>query len=426
MTFPNSGALDYIPDGAVFWAKVGQRDYPVVLPETFNINGLPQKTTLVDDDEFGISDSEDNIENKKVDFYTIAKTLGLAGSYGVTWNSTSDTYQRVGQTDVTSIQRKMRRCVLNSNGTVNYYLNPSNSNFKENGSPSDLTGTDGNVMVEIPKFYYRYTVVGDSKTVEISDRPENGFALHPAFIKAGAEVDNRYYRAYEGYYDGTSLRSVSGVRPTRNQNINTFRSYAKSNGAGWHLTDWQLLHAVQILYLTEFADFNAQAILGNGNSTGEDYGVTSGNSNTLGNNSSSAPNDNWMSYRGIENFYADIWEFIDGINIRDREVWLSNNHDQFESDLFDGVNYVNIGITVPVANQSYVTDINFGQDGFISTEVGGGSTTYITDGLWTKPGDRVCRFGGAAHNGAWCGSFCLNLHGSSANDTVYYGAAVAF
>jgi len=399
---------------------------PSQLPDTFDIEGLPQKDVVVDEDLFGISDSEDVFNNKKIDFFTIAKALGLAGSYGVTWDSSADTYQRIGQKNNTLIQSKMKRCVLNPDGSVNYYLNSNNSNYKYDGTASDLSGTDGNVMVEIPKFYYKYTELGTSKTIEISEINEEGFDLHPAFIKNGVEVDYRYYRAYEGYYDGTALRSISGVTPTRSQNINTFRSYAESNGSGWHLTDWQLLHAVQILYFTEFADFNSQSILGNGNSTGSDYGVTTGNSNSLGNNSSSAPNDAWMSYRGIENFYGDIWEFIDGINIRNREVWISNDHTSFSSDLFDGNVYNNSGISVPVASADYTKDINFSAKGFIPLSTGASSSTYVTDGVWSNTGDKVCRFGGDANDGALCGAFCVSLDNSSASSSVASGAAVAF
>ena len=345
---------------------------------------------------------------------------------GLVWDSTTDTYRRTGSSNFTLIQKQMKRCVLNVNGTVNYFLNPNNSNFKSDGvTPSVLDGTDGNVMVQIPKFYYKYTVVGSAKKVEVSQTPQTGFAVHPAFIKDAVEVDYRYYRAYEGFIDTGVLKSISGVTPTRSVDFPTFRTYAVANGAGWHLTDWQLLHAVQILYLVEFGTFNSQSVLGQGNSLGGDYGVTTGLSNSLGNQSSDASNSDWMSYRGIENFYSDIWEMIDGINIREREVFLNNDYNTFASDVFAG-DYVSTGLTLPSASASYIRDVNFGGDGFLFTNVSGaGSSTYITDGAWSSTGDRVFYLGGAA-DGAICGAFYSSAYDDSSKAGVVIGAAVSF
>ena len=112
------------------------------------------------------------------------------------------------------------------------------------------------------------------------------------------------------------LLSISGVIPTRSQTIATFRTQATANGTGWHLTDWNLLNTIKRLCYIEFCDFIVTKYLGNGNDTGTDYGSTTGQSNTLGNRSSnSTHNDKYMSYRGIENLYADIWEFVDGVNV---------------------------------------------------------------------------------------------------------------
>jgi len=346
---------------------------------------------------------------------------------GLIWDNVADTYRRTGSSNFTIIQEQMKRCVLNSDGTVNYFLDKHNSNFKDDGiTPSVLDGTDGNVMVQIPKFYYKYTVVGSAKKVEISQTPQSGFVVHPAFIKDAVEVDYRYYRAYEGFVAGGKLTSRSGITPTRSVDFPTFRTYAVANGAGWHLTDWQLLHAVQILYLVEFGTFNSQSVLGQGNSTGNDYGVTTGVSNHLGNQSSDASQTGWMSYRGIENFYADIWEMIDGINISEREVFLNNDYNTFASDVFTG-DYVSTGLTLPAASASYIRDVNFGDDGFLFTNVSGAaSSTYITDGAWSSTGDRVFYYGGSAADGSVCGAFCSYAAHASSIAGVSIGAAVSF
>ena len=92
---------------------------------------------------------------------------------------------------------QIKGCVLNSSGLVVYYLKATDWSQKADGTASVLTGADGNVMVEIPKFYYRTTFVGTVTTWEISPIQVTGFTVHPAFILDGVEVDKRYYSAYD-------------------------------------------------------------------------------------------------------------------------------------------------------------------------------------------------------------------------------------
>jgi len=119
-----------------------------------------------------------------------------------TWDSStsspaSSVSRAVPQLVLDNLYAQMRGCVLNADGTVNYYLNTSDWTEKADGTASDLTGGDGNVMIEIPKFWYRITRDGTETTWAIAVSPLSGFTLHPAFIKDGTEVDYRYYSAYD-------------------------------------------------------------------------------------------------------------------------------------------------------------------------------------------------------------------------------------
>lgn len=100
------------------------------------------------------------------------------------------------------IQSKMKRCVIKDN-VVQYYLNAGNSELKEDGTPAKLDGTDGNVMVEIPEFFYRAEeeIVDGVRTIrlKISEQGLNGFIFSP----------RRYTSAYEATLDRTNNRLVS-------------------------------------------------------------------------------------------------------------------------------------------------------------------------------------------------------------------------
>lgn len=144
--------------------------------------------------------------------------------YGVTWDESADSYTRTGllagiatgsspDDALIPIQAAMRRCILQDDGSVAYYLDPSDSTKRVGGGSANLDGSDGQVMVEIPKFYYHYAYSGTTHTWEISLYPLDGFSVHPAFIKNGEAVDYRYIGAYEGVlYDVSATLYANGIQ----------------------------------------------------------------------------------------------------------------------------------------------------------------------------------------------------------------------
>jgi hypothetical protein len=233
---------------------------------------------------------------------------------GLTWNESTDVYVRTD--DLTNfplgvspgdnylpIQKLMRRCVASGPKTIAYFLDPNDSTKKADGTAAVLDGTDGDVMVYVPRFYYKYSCVGTLHSWQISLTQHDGYSVHPAFELNEESHDYRLYSAYEGYKDGSNkLRSISGVLPTVSQIRSTFRGYASSNSGG--LEDAYLVGAVQLLYAVEYADFDTQAFIGQGITQysvwpGGPQALT-GNSNSVGNatNSSSASVPAWAATTG--------------------------------------------------------------------------------------------------------------------------------
>ena len=355
-------------------------------------------------------------------------------AYGVEWNSATDTYLRTGAASgvanstsyAGAIQTQMRRCVLNADGTVKYYLHPTDSTKKADGTAAIINGTDGNVMVEIPKFWYKYEHVSGVHKWSISDGNHGpDYEVHPAFIRGGVEKDYRYYPAYEGFNLSGKLISGSGRTPTVSQTRAQFRILAAANGAGWSQIDWNLLVAVQLLYLTEYADFNSQAMIGRGNDAGSDYTMTTGGSNSIGNASSlSTNNDTWMSYRGIENWYASMFKFIDGVNVQERKYFINSNPATFADDVFTG-DYVDSGIT-SVATNGYVSNLVPSKKGFVASAVAGSDSTYIPDYFYQGAGSLVVFFGGFADDGLDAGGFFLYANYGASNASGSLGSGVSY
>ena len=355
-------------------------------------------------------------------------------AYGVEWNSATDTYLRTGVASgvdnrtsyAGAIQTQMRRCVLNANGTVKYYLHPTDSTKKADGTAAIINGTDGNVMVEIPKFWYKYEHVSGVHKWSISDGNRGpDYEVHPAFIRGGVEKDYRYYPAYGGFNLSGKLISGSGRTPTVSQTRAQFRILAAANGAGWSQIDWNLLVAVQLLYLTEYADFNSQAMIGRGNDIGSDYTMTTGGSNSIGNASSlSTNNDTWMSYRGIENWYASMFKFIDGVNVQERKYFINSNPATFADDVFTG-DYVDSGIT-SVATNGYVSNLVPSKKGFVASAVAGSDSTYIPDYFYQAAGNMIILFGGRAGTGLNAGGFGLFADFGASNAYAFIGSGVSY
>ena len=469
--------------------------------------------------------------------------IRLQQYYGVSWDESADTYVRTGATagqtcGVTladaflPIQRRMRRCILNDDGTVNYYLSATDSTKKEDGSTAAvLDGTDGQVMVEIPKFWYRYGYSGTTHTWEISPVPLAGFEVHPAFMSDTTELDYAYVGAYEasledvsaslfvgqcyqtavstvfatsddsitiatrtgwtnalkvgqklvvsgtasGTNDGTvtvkaiesatkitvdenltdqtssaviqtqtdasndKLASVSGVCPISGGSANGtrahFRVWASNRGSGWSQMMIDVHSAIQLLYLTEYASFYSQSVLGYGIAAVADWVAyndynpiaKTGNSNVIGNASGNTATaaittgagaqSVYLSYRGLENYYGHIWKWVDGFNINNNIPYICNNPTNFADDTDS--NYTRPkdanGTDITMHNASgYQGTLELNGRTFMPASLTGGlASAKITDYYYQNTGWRVALSGGDANHGVKDGCFYLYCHYAS-------------
>ena len=127
------------------------------------------------------------------------------GVIGVEWNQTADVWRHIdinnntlslsgSDFDAHPVWGGMGRCTLADDGTVNNY------GTNARGDGLILNGTDGRVMVRIPKFYFASS--SPSANVYrwwISPVARDGFELYPSFVqRGGTERDNIYIGAFEG------------------------------------------------------------------------------------------------------------------------------------------------------------------------------------------------------------------------------------
>jgi len=422
---------------------------------------------------------------------------------GVEWNQPTDDWYRIdeygnhvnlqgGYFDRHPVWGGMRRCTLAAAGTVNHYgANPR-------GDGLDLTGVDGRVMVEIPKFY----VKGESPSANvyrwwISPSARPGYVVHPAFVqRGGVEKDHIYVGAYDAdfEYDGANaaynaanekLHSRTGKQPytgnadciwsipiddlgfepnigdvcstpteggfiivdylktagawgggvagdtaiiwlrkpgdatcgmagaevlTNDTAVNTIgnttagptgrtvtitasRTLSGNIGGGWGIFSIWPLSAVQLLFYTEYAGADSQTLVGRGivdkaagtGFNGEVSGFDTADTNIGVNGSGAGTGADGLTpiaYRGLENLWGNIWQFIDGYDAVDAAYHIikRDGTGAFANPMAAG-NY-EASLAVPIIVDGYISNIVY-EDLlkyiFIASAVVGSSSTYLYD-----------------------------------------------
>ena len=364
----------------------------------------------------------------------------------------------------------MRRCNVPDDFLINA---GSRTIYKVNayfGDPNYKTdGSNGQVMVEVPAFYYKRIFV-DSDTIEtyISPLPLPGYNLHPWFYDAnGNPVKKKYIGAYEAsIYDvsagayllndeqvadftavtGDKLCSISGAKPasglTQQLTLPNSRILATNRGTGWQLQYFNAVSAIQMLAMVEYATLHLQSAIGGGIAYITDDGtsnlaIKTGATDSLGNKSGrvsithpvTGQTDYAISYRGIENFWGNIWKWIDGINIKDGKAYVSIVNGNFQSDVFSG-QYMYVGFTLPTAN-GYISKmgLNYNFDfGFLPIETTGTASTHFADYFFQfniDSGQYVAKMGGSWEDGSIAGPFALSVADGTASKSRKFGARLA-
>ena len=314
--------------------------------------------------------------------------------------------------DSMAIFKDIKPCVL-KNGVVQYYLNPNDFTKKADGSAADITsGNDGDVMIEIPKTGFSITTNGNYIDVKVTDNPNNAAFKYYAHSRA-AEGDRQklYIGAYKGYKDGSNkLRSLSGKAPTVSQTIGTFRTQAQANGSGYDMLSFYPLTLIQCLYLIKYKNLDSQTALGQGY-TGGSTAQSTGATNTAGMCYGSTSTTSRIKLFGIEDFWGNVWEWIDG---------LFCDSSRNIKTAFQGFNDTGNGYTS--RGQGATSDISgymskpqgTSEAGFIAKEVSGSSTTYFADYTYLYT-DYLPVFGGDWDGGAEAGAFLLNVCYAASN-----------
>ena len=267
------------------------------------------------------------------------------------------------------------RIVGFKNGKVTKEVDVFNKSKYKDGSsvPSDV-----DVMVEIPKVYWKFTNTINGYELRIANvKVDDSYDCYAHKIN-GIEKDNIYIGAYLGSIQNGKLRSVSNVMPTHTKNIVDFRISAQANGSGYQQMNWFTLTLIQILYLIAYKNLNSQSAIGMGYTEGSSLTSTGG---TLmkGLCYGSIDGRIQMCFLGIEDLWGNIRMWIDGMKISSRGELLVNSKNTNFNDSAEG--YENIG-KCNISNGRISKTIHTNKGGFFPMEFSGSDTIYYCDNGW--------------------------------------------
>lgn len=125
-----------------------------------------------------------------------------------------------------------------------------------------------------------------------------------------------------------------------------------------------------------------------------------GGCDSLGMKSGCLANDSQhaMIYRGIENIFGNVYNWIDGLNIQNYQAYICRNPKEYISDKFE-VPYIKLGYVNCNEKDMYIKKLGFDEknpDIALPIEIGGGagSSSGMCDFYSSSEGNRVARVGG--------------------------------
>lgn len=397
-------------------------------------------------------------------------------SYGVEWDITvaDPTCTRIGNPlfhKSLPIQSEYKGCVV-KNGKLQYYLNPNDWSKKSNGEPSHLDGTDGDVMIRIPRFYGKSGSNGNKRWVRIStvkvdaswtEIPEMFISAYriTTFVDSDKGKVASVVNTTEGYRGGGDRANFDQYLSTDKfktdlgkprSGISRAAARTMANNSGQELLCYEFYKWIFYWnYVIEYANFNSQKEfnseltsdgyhqggLGPGLSTWDwnewdtyngHYAITPcGYTNEFGNFSGvkaiqlQSPEKTLYAnrWRGFENPFGDIWTNLEGIVIK-RDAAKANSNVYTTTDVLKyGDDYSLFDIAgVEVAQDGFVVTFDLGSKAeIIPSSIDGSQSTYKCDYHWCNADsieNRTLLVGGSNSNDSYSGlGFFNSMYGDS-------------
>lgn len=281
-------------------------------------------------------------------------------------------------------------------------------------------------LVEIPKFYYKWTRNGSAMSLQISMQQHTGFLCSPAHADRGDSVGERDYVYVGRYHCASDYKSKTGVAPIANITRADARTGIHNLGNYIWQNDFALFWTIRMLYLVEFANWNSQSLIGYGcgnNSSVENSGSTDTMPYHTGTIKTSRTTYGvGIQYRYIEDLWANVRDWCDGVYFSSADVYCINNPANFS----DSTGGTKVGQRATTDGWSKAWN-NPAVSGFeyalypSSADSNLDGSTYITDYCDYNSSGVVLFADGYYYQTPGSGAFCLSGNRSASGYDAFIG-----
>ena len=348
-----------------------------------------------------------------------------------------------------------RPCMLKSDGTVDYYLDPDDYTKKADGTASDIANDayDGNAMMEWGKNGRKiwYKIVPDanddtSASVYIADyQVDEGYVDYPFHSFDGASHNHFYTPIFNGWLDtNNKLRSISGKQVMASKTATNEVTYAENNNPAntpiWNIEQYCDIVLITLLLWLMGKSTNTQDVFGNGISSGSQAGCEAYRTGSLNNKGMFYGKDGSVNTTtavkvfGMENFWGLQWRRYQGHLLIGGSQYVKMTYGQEDGSTADGFSlagtgYINKGHQPTGTSGQYLKTQEYDSMGFYpknANNTDASATKYYCDGLWfNNSGTRVPLRGGTSYFGAFGGASAVSLSGDASYANWSIGASLS-
>ena len=347
-----------------------------------------------------------------------------------------------------------RPCMLNYDGTVAYYLDPTDYSKKADGTTASnisSSSVNGNFMMEWgrdgKKIWYK--VVPDSDPTGVSiyfadNQVDEGYHCWN-FYDANNNVQDHFYTPiYNGSYISSRIRSLSGQTTGVSQTIDTEISYARSNnsagglsGDRWFIETYGDRMLINWLLVLLGKSLDTQTVYGQGYvNSNNSSPIASGTMNTRGLFWGESGGKQGVKVFGMEHYWGNVWRRIVGVLTYNSYQYVKltpNTADGSSGSAYSGTSesgMINTGITSNNSNlyTRWYRYNNLGYSVVYQNGQAGSDTTYYPDYGYTY-GDSTRRHacaGGYWNRGLYAGAFSLDVTYGPSFASAPRGASLSF
>ena len=332
-------------------------------------------------------------------------------------------------------------CMLNYDGSVAYYLSPSDYTKKADGvTASDVANTSfgGNAMMEWPKIFTKRWTSDGIYHFRCSDiAMDEDWDCWCNYDINDHEIDHFYTPIFFGSLIGGKLRSISGQSNSVSKTAANEISYALANNPTgkniWYTENLADRLLIQDLLTMMAKSTNTQSKYGSGRSDSSNTAaIGQGTMNTKGLFWGSNDQTSGVKVFGMENWWGNLWRRTAGwINVNGTQkikITRGTHDGSVATDYnLDGANYLTIAGATPAGTSGgYINTTKGLNYGRLPITASGSATTFECDGWWfNNAQSNYAVVGGSWDYALLVGGFSVALNRAPSFASADLGAALS-